>query len=38
MSNKPDFEDLEDEIKEGLNFHFVQNYSEIIDILFPKVS
>ena len=28
-------QDLEDEIKLGLDVHFVENYLEIIDILFP---
>lgn len=33
-SNKGDIKKLKDYIKTGLTFHYVENYSEVYDILF----
>ena len=34
MDNKRDVEELEDEIKEGMEFHFAENYFEVLDLVF----
>ena len=34
--NKRDFDDLPDFIREGLEVHFVTDYSEVFDIVFPQ--
>ena len=33
--NRRDFDDLPDFIREGIEVHFVSNYSEVFDIVFP---
>lgn len=38
MSNRPDFEDIEDYIKSGLDVKFAQTYEDIIPIVFPSES
>ena len=34
--NKSDYDDLPDYIREGLEVHFVNEYSEVFDIAFPQ--
>ena len=34
LSNKHDVEEMKDNLKEGMTFHFVKNYKEVFDILF----
>ena len=34
--NKIDFEELDMEIKQGLKVHFVENFYEVVNILFPE--
>ena len=35
-ANKRDVEELQDFIKEGVEFHFVKHYREVYDIIFEK--
>jgi len=37
LSNKIDIDDLSDQIKSGLKFNFVENFYEVIPLLFPDV-
>ena len=34
-ANRPDYEELEDYIKEGLEAHFVESYDQVYQLLFP---
>lgn len=36
-ANRPDYEDLEPYVTEGLDAHFVETYGEIFELLFPAV-
>lgn len=36
--NKKDFDDLQKYISDGLNVHFVSDYSEVYKIVFPDES
>jgi len=33
--NQSDIENLSEDIKEGINFHYVTNFKEVFDYLFP---
>ena len=35
-SNRGDIQKLKDYIKDGLTFHFVENYQDVYDILFKQ--
>lgn len=35
-ANRPDWEELQDYVKEGVEAIFVQTYEEIFDVVFPK--
>ena len=37
LDNKPDVDELKDYIKEALEFHFVDNYLQAMNILFPSL-
>ena len=34
-SNQPDWEELDENIKEGINVHFVEHFSQVFEIVFP---
>jgi ATP-dependent Lon protease len=36
-ANEKDVNELPDYIKEGLSFHFVEEYSDVFKILFPEI-
>ena len=36
FTNKADIDELEENIKEGLSFHFVKNYDEVATIIFAN--
>ena len=38
VENKEDAERLDDEVKDGVNFHYAENYEEVYKILFPEVA
>ena len=35
--NKEDILELKEEIKAGITFHFVENYLQVFEILFPDI-
>lgn len=34
--NQSDIENLSDDIKEGINFHYVSNFTQVFEYLFPE--
>ena len=38
FDNKQDVDDLKDYIKEGIEFHFADNYMQVLKILFPSLA
>lgn len=36
--NRPDVEELSDDVKEGIVFYYANSFSQVFDILFPGVT